>query len=548
MIYWRVLISLSIAALWGCTSPQNPPVAQIGPHQITTTALRTYVENLPKGLRPEESGDGARQHYVQALIDRHLLLLEAGSAGFDTLSLAAAVQEKLDQRARAVYHRLEIDAKAKVSEEDVRRYFADEGYDRQRLAHAILVKDRDALDAVLTDLDAGQTFAAVARTHSIDQRSAENGGELGFIGPDKAPYLHIPLDVFRDLRSGQVSDPLNAGKSWHVVQFTQERPTDYQQYRHLIEDRLVTQRSGRVFNEHIELLKDQYQPRLLEAGMNALLEAGRKRDTSSLVGNANPLYSLAQGALSLGHAYNALQRHNLVRALADSIQTIALLERYVLVPQLLSQAARQAGIYDTPDMDRLGRFTRQEWLLETLRKERIRGTLQPSEEAVRQYYDGHPNLFQQEESFWIEELLLADQEQAQQIKEQLVAGALFENLVSSSLRPKAADNQARFHFHPRQKARNPKLVAAVAAAPLKEIVGPVQVEDGYSVFRVLSREKKGMTPYETSRRRARALLMSELERESLAILLAQVQAQYADQTEIFQDALTQALPDSLLEH
>ena len=49
---WKAFLVCGGLAL-GCGSPQDASVAEVGPHRITVSALRTYVEELPEGLRSE---------------------------------------------------------------------------------------------------------------------------------------------------------------------------------------------------------------------------------------------------------------------------------------------------------------------------------------------------------------------------------------------------------------------------------------------------------------------------------------------------------------
>ena len=66
----------------------------------------------------------------------------------------------------------------------------------------------------------------------------------------------MPADLFNALPEGEVSAPIAAGRSWHVVLFTEERPTPYERYRPLLEDRLFGERMAAVEAEHYELHRE----------------------------------------------------------------------------------------------------------------------------------------------------------------------------------------------------------------------------------------------------------------------------------------------------
>ena len=142
-----------------------------------------------------------------------------------------------------------------IPEDEIRAYFDDEGYGLERKVSGILVESQTEADSVLAQLRAGQPFAEVAAAYSIDARSARQGGELGFIGRDMAPRIHIPPEVFRTLPLGAISEPMYTGKYWNIVRFTEERPASYDKYRDSIKGRLFAERSAQAKREHLELVQ-----------------------------------------------------------------------------------------------------------------------------------------------------------------------------------------------------------------------------------------------------------------------------------------------------
>ena len=62
-----------------------------------------------------------------------------------------------------------------------------------------------------------------------------------------------------------------------------------------------------------------------------------------------------------------------------------------------------------------------------------------------------------------------------------------------------------FHFHEYEIPHFGGLVEAAFAAPLGDLQGPIKVKDGYSIFKVLSRERKRETFVEAEWRGRRDL-------------------------------------------
>jgi len=544
---WTVCLGFGIL-LTGCGISRDPLVAEVGPYQITAGSLRAFVEELPEGFRPQKAGDEARRYYLQSMIDGRLLLMEARALGLDTTrTVRTKVQNAVQARVRFLYRTREITGKVEISEEEVRDYFRAEGFDRERRFSGIMVGSRAALDTVLGKLQNGHSFEEVARAHSLDERSARQGGELGFIGRDIAPRAHIPPQVFRSLPLGEVSAPLRAGRNWHVVRFTEERPVSYEQYRSRVEALLFEERVSQVEKEHLELLRESFRARLHPAGLQELLAAYRKRNLSPLTSSQTPLFLYEKGEISVAEVQEVLVQLNIRSGFADSAQAASTLERFVLNPFLVEEAARQAGFYDQAEIRQLARGKEEEVLLETLKKRVIAQPLTISEDEVRQYYDSHPEIFTHEPAVWIEELLLPTESEAREMRRQIEAGVLFADLADSSLRKGARENGGRTHFHPREKALYPRLMPVVMESPPGELVGPLEVEGGYSVFRVLGYEDASIEPYETARRRALALVRWKRENQALGTLMEQLREKFASRIEIYESRLSEAVPDSLVQ-
>ena len=368
-----------------------------------------------------------------------------------------------------------------VPEEDVRRVFTEEGYHRERKLNAILVHTRAEIEAAVAALDAGQPFAEVARAHSLDKRSAEQGGELGFVGREAAPSLHIPAEVFNTLPLGEISAPLRAGLSWHIVRFTEDRDTPYERYRPLIEEQLFRERLAQVEAEHFESLRATAGAALDRDGLQLMLSAAQREDGALLDTCTVPLYTFAEGQATVAAAYKGLRRLNAQRSLKDSARARTALDRLVLRPLLQRRAAREQGLRDDPDIQRLAAKAYQDALLNAVRN-RFAAVEMLSDAEVWEYYDGHPDMFYHEESVEVEELLASTPAEAQWLSDQLAAGASFAELADHSVRAQAVQSQARFHFHPRDEKLYPRLVPAIYAAEPGQLVGPIRVRDGLLHF------------------------------------------------------------------
>ena len=542
----RLLIA---GILVGCGPAEDDIVARVGTNPISSNMLRTFVEELPEGLHVQETGDVARRLYLQDIIDRHLMLIEAQARELDTTqAVSAVVSAAVDGRVRNLYRARKMTSKKEITLEDGRRYFVSEGFDWERKLTAILLENRTQIEAALAELKAGRGFEDIARAQSLDKAAAAKGGELGWVGRDMAQRLYIPQEVFIDLPTGQVSEPLPVGNRWHLVRFTEKRSASYEKYRQVIELRMRAERKKQLAEEHFEQLEATFGIQLVMDGLKELVAAYRQRTPEVLADSPTPLYVYDQGEFNVGEAQQMLKPLKAAQALVDGdrAKAIAILQKYILRPFLLQEAARRAGIYDEPDIKRFAADYREDVVLETLRKGAVSQRATLSEEEVRQYYDDHLEMFFHQSSIWVEELLLPTAAAAQDARKQLEAGAKFEELASFSLRPGAVEGKAKFHFHALEKVRYPRLVPAIWEAKQGRLIGPLELESGFSIFKVFKREEGTVEAFANAKRRARGLLRRQQEEDVFQTLIGTLRKRYADQIEIFEEGLRAALPDSLV--
>ena len=85
-----------------------------------------------------------------------------------------------------------------------------------------------------------------------------------------------------------------------------------------------------------------------------------------------------------------------------------------------------------------------------------------------------------------------------------------------------------------------RLVAAARKAPVGELTGPLQVREGYSIFKVLSREQQRAS-FAEAKKRVRATVNWIKKQQVFEQFLAELRTKYASQVEIREDNLKSVL-------
>jgi hypothetical protein len=173
-----------------------------------------------------------------------------------------------------------------------------------------------------------------------------------------------------------------------------------------------------------------------------------------------------------------------------------------------------------------------------LRKTLLAAKVTISEDEVRQYYDTHPQKYLHPEHIEIQEVLVSTRPEAIGLIEEIHQGALLGNLAREhSIRPlDFRDEDGRFHIHLYEKKQFGDLVDVAAEAELGTLMGPVKVEEGYSIFKALSRGRK-QESYDEANRRVRSHVTKEKNRQAFNLFIEGLRQKHAPTVKIQENNL-----------
>jgi foldase protein PrsA len=108
-----------------------------------------------------------------------------------------------------------------ISEEEIKQYFQENKslYEREQmyfLSH-IVVSTKAEIDEVVSELNAGSSFAALAMERSADVVTSVRGGDIGYV-EDGSPY--VPVEYFATAESlalNEVSSPIATEAGYAVI-------------------------------------------------------------------------------------------------------------------------------------------------------------------------------------------------------------------------------------------------------------------------------------------------------------------------------------------
>ncbi|MGR3761213.1 peptidylprolyl isomerase [Roseobacteraceae bacterium NS-SX3] len=197
----------------------NTVVASVNGEEITLGHMIMARESLPEQYKqlPDEVLYNA---ILDQLIQQTALKQELHGEVPQYVELSVENEE----RALLAANVIESVMSKAASEDDLRaayeeRYSDGDGGDEFNASH-ILVETEEQAKAVKEELDAGADFATLAKEKSTGP-SGPNGGQLGWF--KKGQMVPEFEGAVLDLRSGEVSDPVQTQFGWHVILLHERR-------------------------------------------------------------------------------------------------------------------------------------------------------------------------------------------------------------------------------------------------------------------------------------------------------------------------------------
>ena len=195
---------------------------------IATTAFRPRAVALQL-LALESQKREVAEAFIAA--DRFLPQVKLDEARIKAYYDANAAEFRVPERVRAEYIVLSAEALAKaegVSDAELKAAYdaraSQFGVAEQRRASHILLPTKEEAEKLAAEArKAPQNFGDLARTHSQDTGSAENGGDLGLVARDGLASKKLEQAVFA-MKPGEIAGPVESEFGFHVIRLAAIQP------------------------------------------------------------------------------------------------------------------------------------------------------------------------------------------------------------------------------------------------------------------------------------------------------------------------------------
>lgn len=216
----RFVIPLLTAAVMSFSSATlaNSVLATVNGKPITQQDVERFLAENPAGREVESS------EVLNELITRELVLQDASR---QKLEQRAEVKQAIELARLNVILSSALEqavSKPPITEAQLRTLYQEEIAKinlQEYQARHILVEDKQLAEQIITELDMGGDFAALAAKHSIDG-SANDGGDLGWFMPQRmVPEFSRAVVALQ--KGAYTKSPVQSQFGWHVIRLDDQR-------------------------------------------------------------------------------------------------------------------------------------------------------------------------------------------------------------------------------------------------------------------------------------------------------------------------------------
>jgi parvulin-like peptidyl-prolyl isomerase len=269
-------------------------LAKVGNVQITQADFEKELKNLPSFAQKIFEGKEGKEKFLNELIKRELLYQEALKKGLDKNSeYMKKVEEFKKITLISQLLETEITSKADVTDQDVKNYYEKHKEDFSPFLEAkvslIRVKTEEEANKIRERLIKGEDFAKIAKSSSIDQGSAKNGGDLGYLSRNQlTPELEA---VVSRLNTGEISEPIKVQNGYDIVKITDKKlgkQIEFEKVKNLIKQHLASEKQKDAFDSYIENLKKSYKVEVNNDALSKLLVEEKGETEKEPEGKSGP--------------------------------------------------------------------------------------------------------------------------------------------------------------------------------------------------------------------------------------------------------------------
>ena len=470
----------------------NHILAAVGDHQITLTEFNERYSNFLFST-------GAKDNMVvrKSVLDNIIneILLYNYDSNEKILTDSGYLKELEDIRMRMILAYLkdqEVYAKITVSEQEMRQAFS--RVNEQIAARHLFAQTEEEANNLYELVNVGVDFSTLAKQVFTDSILQNNGGYLGyFTWGDMDPAFE---DAAYALKVGEISPPVKTEYGYSIIKLEDR-----------ISNPLLTESEFQRKKAHLEtVIKMRKKEPSEKEYLNNILDESKINFNENVLANIlGNLYSIENAEFSVnnsgdeqcveysGRVYTQAEIEKKISDLSEyqrkRINSLENLEDAIeglILRDSLYNIALSKG-YDTTQvvLDKIQKSSMNAFI--KFKRDEIVSEAQIPDSVVYNFYTENIYLFSTEPEINLQEILVSNEEMANNLINLLNKGSDFGELANEySLREWSAKNNGIMGYAPISKFGSYKDI--FWNSQVGEIIGPVKIEGIYGIFRLLGKE------------------------------------------------------------
>lgn len=531
--HWGLLAGLGVA---GCSNSGDPALlAKVGKVEITAPMLQTLEAKLPAGKGPVD-----HRAHLQTLVDRELLLQEAGARGLDQdLQVLKYLEQREAKELADRMMRRQVLERVSVTEEQIQQAYGQGGWNQQVVTQEIFVPDEARARQAAALLKGGRSFEDVAAEYTVDRvfKMPTRQAQQFIYSPQDSPRAVV--EAVSGTPVGGVTQPIFVRDGYVIAKVEAHRPVALEAVREKILKALQRAQKNELKDAYLIHLKQEFNIQEQAQGMDLVMGA-LKGQVEELTAEQRqlPVYTYGDQQVSVGEVlevalpareqWPAVTKQQLVGELTNS-----------LFPRLvMAQDARRKGVDQQEDFKQWRRHEEQDLMISRLRALTIE-KVEVSQADLEAYYQAHKQTYHSPAAAQLLEVLVEDPDQARAIAAQVAGGADLAALARAKSIRKGIKGDTLVVYGLQGPIYGEGWLKAVMKVPLGTVQGPLKCKGGYSVFKVLDRQPESYFGLDQQGvlRSVKREVTEEKEREAFNTFVDELRGKQASQVEIFEDHL-----------
>lgn len=457
-------------------------------------------------------GEEAVRDLAGRLVERELFLMEAETLGVPAEpGVTEVVESYRGQVAADEFWKREVQDRVVVTDADVEAF-----YDKTDVALSltlIVAADQATAESLRARVVAGEDMAKLARTEST-HASRNFDGQLSLVRRGEL-FRALEGPTFALTEPGSLTEVVAIDTGFAFARLDQRSVNTDRPPR----DKAIPQIRGILIERAQKKLAAEVDERILKSA-EVTIEATHLSRANVLDGqDGGAIVARAAGeTLSLAELREGVDLAKLRAAPPDSgEETGSLLARQWARGRALVAAAKQAGLFDAPQVTRRVTSFRRDVIMKTLCDNYVWPDSEPNDKDVQRYYQEHQATeFTTPLEARLAYIVVPTEDEGRALRARLDAGEDFEKLAREASKDAASAMHGGRIGWVKPGELLPPVEAAIQKLAKGGIDGPIATPEGVFVVHVLDRKEPTLIPFEQARGSAQRSLTKLRRQEAYA--------------------------------